>query len=533
MSFFEASCLIVFFASVSFGLVIYSHDRTSSLGRTWLLFSITTAIWSFSLYKVVTSDAKGIAFFWQSILDITGIFIPVFYFLFISTFLKLKNRFFAILVFVFAVLFSIFSISAFFKKGVVNSFGFYWVDPGDLYFLFPIFFVALVAYSVYILLSVYKTTTDQLLKNQIRYHVFAAIVGFGGGSLNFSPQLFGIFYPFGNYFLLLYLFFLSYSILQYQLFNVKVIATELFVGGVIVLFLFNFLISTASFSGAVINLFVFIAVTILGLLVVRSVTNDVKTKERIEGLIKDLAKANEHLRQMEQQKSEFVSIASHQLRTPLTAIKGYASMILEGSFGTLSNQAKDAVEKLFKSSQRLVGLVEDFLTVSRIERGKMQFDFAVVNLKDLIKDVIKDFEADARDRQIILTFQAYGTGPYEVRGDQSKLRQVMVNLLDNAFKFTNRGFVRILLTPIKDSKKLRIAISDTGVGMDFKTISRLFKRYDEELSSNRGEKTGMSPGGLGLYVSHQIVKAHGGKIWAESEGLGSGSTFFIELPAQA
>lgn len=530
MSFFEASSLIVFFASVGFGLIVYSHDRTSSLGKTWLFFSSIIATWSFALYRVVSSGSGIEAFRWQSILDITGIFIPVLYFIFVSTFLKLKNRTHIIFILMFATFFSLFSTSTFFKKGMSDNLGFYWVDPGNFYFLFPIFFIALVSYSVWILVSVYRETNDHVLKDQLRFHMLAAIIGFGGGSMNFSPQLFGVFYPLGNYFLLFYLFFLSYSILRHQLFNIKVIAAELSVGGVVLLFLFNYLISTTSFSGGIINFFVFIAVTLLGFLVVRSVTKDVKTRERIEVLVKDLAKANEHLRQMEQQKSEFVSIASHQLRTPLTAIKGYASMILEGSFGALNEQARDAVEKLFKSSQRLVGLVEDFLTVSRIERGKMQFDFAPVDLKELIGGVVKDLEIDARNKGPALTFQIENGSSYTVRGDALKLKQVFTNTIDNAIKFTNHGFIRVLLSRNEETKKIRIAVSDTGAGMDFNTILHLFKRFDEELTSSRGKSVGMSPGGLGLYVSQQIVKAHSGNIWAQSEGVGKGSTFFVELP---
>ena len=106
---------------------------------------------------------------------------------------------------------------------------------------------------------------------------------------------------------------------------------------------------------------------------------------------------------------------------------------------------------------------------------------------------------------------------------------MFTNVIDNAIKFTNHGFIRVLLSRNDETKKIRIAISDTGAGMDFNTILHLFKRFDEELTSNRGKNIGMSPGGLGLYVSHQIIKAHGGNIWAQSEGVGKGSTFFVEL----
>jgi len=160
----------------------------------------------------------------------------------------------------------------------------------------------------------------------------------------------------------------------------------------------------------------------------------------------------------------------------------------------------------------------------------MQFDFISVDLKELIGGVVRDLELDAKDKGPALTFQIENGSLYVVRGDALKLKQVFTNIVDNAIKFTNHGFIRVLLSRNDETKKMRIAVSDTGAGMDFNTILHLFKRFDEEMTSDRGRNVGMSPGGLGLYVSHQIIKAHGGTIWAQSEGLGKGSTFFVELP---
>jgi signal transduction histidine kinase len=226
---------------------------------------------------------------------------------------------------------------------------------------------------------------------------------------------------------------------------------------------------------------------------------------------------------MEKQKTEFVSIASHQLRTPLTAIKGYASMLLEGSFGKLSDGVRDAVDKIFKSSQVLVLIIEDFLMVSRIEQGRMRYDFTVVNLRDTVKEVVKDIEPKAKEKNLSIQVYVEDTGSFNIKADHAKIKQVIYNVVNNAILYTEKGFIKILLSKNKESDMLRVAVSDTGIGIDRNMMSKLFKKFSKGKESTLGS-------GIGLYVAKEIVKAHKGHIWAQSDGKTQGSTFFIELP---
>ena len=134
-------------------------------------------------------------------------------------------------------------------------------------------------------------------------------------------------------------------------------------------------------------------VGVFGVLLVKSVIKEVRAREEIEELATKLEFANLRLKQLDEAKSDFLSIASHQLRTPLTAIKGYASMILEGSYGKISETAKSAVDKIFQSSQRLVLIIGDFLDISHIEQGTMQYDFAPLDVKELAKGLADEFKA--------------------------------------------------------------------------------------------------------------------------------------------
>lgn len=528
---------LVFVSAVlftGFGLFAYTKNKTDLSNQLFGLLSLGFALWGFSWFgMLVIGENQLFALFFARLLNLGATLIPVFYLHWVLVVLDIHKRRKIILIisYIFTLFFALFSFSDFYITGVQKTFFFpFWPIAGFLHPIFLIFgYIGIVGYAIWELLKCFRNTSGEK-KYQIKYILLGSLLGFGGGMTNFPP-MYGIqiIPPIGIFLVAPSPLILGYAAIKYHLFNLKLIITELFAILISSIFFLNVLTSNTKFERATSITLLFFVIS-FSMLLVRSVLRDAETRERIEGLVKDLARANEHLRQMEQQKSEFVSIASHQLRTPLTAIKGYASMILEGSFGALNEQARDAVEKLFKSSQRLVGLVEDFLTVSRIERGKMQFDFTSVDLKELIGGVVKDLEFDAKDKGPVLTFQIENGSSYVVRGDALKLKQVFTNVIDNAIKFTNRGFIRVLLSRNNETKKMRIAVSDTGAGMDFNTILHLFKRFDEELTSDRGKNVGMSPGGLGLYVSHQIVKAHSGNIWAQSEGVGKGSTFFIELP---
>src|SRR3989344_644838 len=509
-------------------------------GVTNVLFSLVTlavSFWSINLAFFILNSDLDSALIFANFYYISAAAIPFLFFFFSVFFLSenYKLRFYHYLLItpaIFLALFLFIDKNFLITDVFIDTYGKNVDFTGYHYEYYILYFIFYVILAYHQLFRKFLTTKTNIEIAQLKFIFAGTLISFALG------MYFNLILPaVGNYefiwlgppFSLIMVLSIGYAIARHNLFNIGIIATEVLTFFIWFLILLRML-TTESLTDKVINGFLLLFAIIFGVLLIRTIIKEVQTRERIEGLVKDLAKANEHLREMEQQKSEFVSIASHHLRTPLTAIKGYASMILEGSFGALNEQARDAVEKLFKSSQRLVGLVEDFLTVSRIERGKMEFNFAVVDIQKIVTDTAENINLEARDKGIALTVQVEQNGAFNVRGDGPKLVQVLNNIIDNAIKFTTKGFVRILLTRDNDARKIRIAVSDTGAGMEFNTIIRLFKRYDEELSSDKSRSIGMSPGGLGLYVSHQIIKAHGGTIWAQSEGVGKGSPLFVELP---
>ncbi len=249
------------------------------------------------------------------------------------------------------------------------------------------------------------------------------------------------------------------------------------------------------------------------------------SKMRLEDTNLKLEDANEKLKGLDQLKTEFLSLASHQLRSPLTAINGYTSMRLAGDFGIVNEQQKEMIDRVFQSSQHLTKVVNDLLNVSKIEQGGMQYVMAPFDFEKAAKDLATDLSVTAEKKGLKMTFETDGKAPYTVNGDMEKVRQVILNLLDNSMKYTKEGSIKVKLAKDENNKKVIWSVTDTGMGIPPEIKVTLFQKF------SRGEGAKMNTGGsgLGLYLAKTIIEAHKGKVWAESEGEGKGSTFFIEM----
>ncbi len=242
-------------------------------------------------------------------------------------------------------------------------------------------------------------------------------------------------------------------------------------------------------------------------------------------LYKNLQDANEKLKSLDKLKTEFLSLASHQLRSPLTAIKGYTSMLMTGDFGAINDKQKEAIGRVFESSDHLAKVVEDLLNVSKIEMGGMQYVMSPFDFEKAARDLANDLSITAQKKGLKLTFETDGKAPYTVNGDMEKIRQVILNLLDNSIKYTKEGSITVKLSKDENVKNLLLAITDTGMGMTPEIKETLFQKF----ARGDGMKVNTSGSGLGLYLAKQIVEGHKGHVWVESDGPGKGATFFVDL----
>lgn len=322
----------------------------------------------------------------------------------------------------------------------------------------------------------------------------------------------------------IFAFLMAYSIVRYSAFRVQVTGAQ-----VIVVFLWALVGSLLVVEAEILTTVVFITLiftTVAGYLLIVSVRREIEQREEIEQLAKKLSKANKRLKILDKMKSEFVSIASHQLRSPLTSIRGYASMLLEGSYGKLPKKATEAIERIQESSRYMALSVEDYLNVSRIEAGNMKYELSDFNLKDVTEKIVDEIRPAALKKGLLLVFRSDCDGSGYVHADIGKVHQVIHNLIDNAMKYTPKGSITVVAHDNVRKKKMYVSVIDTGVGMSKETIDDVFDKFIRAKNANEVNVTGT---GLGLFVARKMVNEMGGKIVAESKGEEEGSKFTIEL----
>ena len=234
--------------------------------------------------------------------------------------------------------------------------------------------------------------------------------------------------------------------------------------------------------------------------------------------------ANQKLRELDQAKSEFMSIASHQLRTPLAGIVGYLSMLNDGDYGKMPDDQKGVITELYQASQRLVRLVNTFLNVTRIEAGRFTMNFAEVNLVDSVLGEVHELKPTADKKNVKLLFDPPKQA-IMATVDADKIRDVFLNLIDNAIKYTPEGSVSVFVEQQGD--QAHFYTKDTGVGIELSESEHLFEKFVRGSGIARVQPNGS---GLGLYIVKKITEAHNGKVWVESEGPGKGSSFHVLLP---
>jgi signal transduction histidine kinase len=355
--------------------------------------------------------------------------------------------------------------------------------------------------------------------------VFLFLASFSWGNLFGSLTLQWGLEQYGLFGMPIFIGFLAYLIVKYQAFDMKLAGAQALVAGLILLIgsQFFFIKTTINFFLTGITLVMAMG---FGWMLIRSVKKEIERRDQLQEMSDRLARANDELRKLDNAKSEFISIASHQLRTPLTAIKGFISLILEGSYGKISPEIQDILNKVYASNDRIVQLVENLLNISRIESGRIQYQFEKASIETILKELSDMFFVMTQGRNLTLTF----TLPKEklplIYMDAPKIREVISNLIDNALKYTEKGGIEVILE--QRGPMARITVADTGMGVEPAMIEHLFSKFIR--GSKEASRMNVAGTGLGLYVGRSFVEAHHGKIWIESEGLGKGSKFIVELP---
>jgi signal transduction histidine kinase len=244
-------------------------------------------------------------------------------------------------------------------------------------------------------------------------------------------------------------------------------------------------------------------------------------------LYQRIQEANARLEALDQLKDEFVSLASHELRTPMTAISSYIWMMLDGEVGTINEKQKVYLQNAYTSTKRLIALVNDMLNVSRIESGRMILKQDPMDLEQITQQTLTEIMPTAQIQGITLTIEKPANPLPKVLADENKIKEVIMNLVGNSLKFTPSGG-KITISFAEKDNLVETYVIDNGRGIKAEDVPKLFKKFGM-IEGNYLKTTPGQGTGLGLYIAKSIVELHGGTVSFHSEGENKGATFSFTL----
>ncbi|MFT5849492.1 MAG: signal transduction histidine kinase [Patiriisocius sp.] len=519
------------------GFFVFFNARHLLANRLLFLITICFSAWTVLNLTTWTNINSEVLLFSWSFLGFLQALISILSIYFIHAFLtgedlgiKTKATFFLLLAPVLFFAPSNLSLRGF-NISDCDAFGF----EGALYTAyFTLLGGVAMVWILTLLLKHFKTASSEMRKQIILMGIgiefflfsfftivyFAGILTEQGYFEDSSLELYGMFG------MAIFMVFMGFLIVRFKSFSVGLLAPQALVVVLIILVASQFTFASST-VGVVLTLVTLVFTAIAGLVIIRNVKKEISQREQIEGLAVKLKKANKRLKELDQMKSEFVSIASHQLRSPLTSIRGYASMILEGSYGKLSAKAEEVVGKIAESSTFMASSIEDYLNVSRIEAGNMKYELTDFNLKDEAEHVVDDKRQEAMKKGLLITFKSDLDRHGIVNADIGKTRQILHNLINNSLKYTPRGTITLFVHDDAKKKKIYVDIIDSGIGMKPEELEDIFGKFERAHNANQTNVTGT---GLGLFVARKMARHMNGEVTARSDGPGHGSTFRLEMP---
>lgn len=363
---------------------------------------------------------------------------------------------------------------------------------------------------------------------------------------------------------LIFIGFTGYAIVSKELFDTKVLLTEAAVF-IVMIALFLLLISSQNPQDWILRGIIFLLSVYGGYLIIKSVHVEINKNEQLKDLTQQLAQANAHLQDLDKMKTEFVSLASHELLTPVSAIEGYLSMILDEKIVPVADlKLKEYLDRVYGSAKRLARLIADMLNISRIEEGRLLVEKKETDLGELVKDVIAELKFKSEERQQKIVFDTPET--FQSFADPDKIKEIIINLVGNSIKYSAKpgtihiGIQAVPTQTVKDfwdkmeaeakkrpldeqeaisstvngfyrqfvgDEQYLIQVKDEGIGIPKEELPKLFKKFHRVGDFTTAESQGT---GLGLYISKALVELHHGRIWVDSKGHDKGSTFTFTLP---
>lgn len=535
------------------GFFVYSKSRNFFASKILLLLTLLFPAWSFiDIVLWTNNDSRVIMLFW-TLINMFEVLISLTTFYFLYVFIEKKDVPFSGKLFFFILLLPFLILNA--SEYNLSGFDLTLCEPfqGPLiyyfYFLEGVISLSIIIYLFKKIIATKAEDKSKLFYLALGAVFFSVLISWlnivGSITENWELTLYSFFgMP-------IFIGFLTYIIIKYRAFDIKLIGAQALVIAVIILIGSEFFFIRNQ-TNMILTGITLLLVAVFGWWLVRSVKEEASQKEQLQVVNAELADkkqklecANAELQKLDQAKSEFINIASHQLRTPITVIKGVISLMRSGDMDELSaEKRKQFYESAWFKCKKLEDIINDILNANSLSSRKFNaLDKGAVDidLKDFFEHVLGDFETEAYEREMKLVLKIKEGFKPEIRGQKEYLEEAFNNLINNAIKYTpspkktndvrgvsdKLGVVEVVVA--KDparAENMLVSIKDNGIGIPSEEIPKLFKKFSRAENARNMYTDGS---GLGLFIVKEIIEGHGGVVWVESE-LGRGSTFFVSLP---
>lgn len=529
MNFDTVITALVALLSIFLGILVLISDKKSTSNRLFFAFNISAAIWIFSSLAAKYSTIDTVEPF-VSIGFAAASLLVYFFLMFSITFPNNQNLFnkfwhwLAIPPMAFVVL-SFMNMVAVATPDSANGFI---VSNSTMYIPYAVFLFVYIVISIIKLITNYKRESG-ITKSQIFYILlgsslyafFALIFSLVIPILTEDPNI----YKWGIYSVIIFLIFAAYAIVERGFLKTRVILTDAIVTGVIFILLIQALLSDNLQRGLV-NFSILIVVSYGGFLIIKSVKKEIEQNKKLQSQANKLEKDKEELIKLDAAKDEFLMMATHELTTPITAIRGKLSMAIEENMAKLNEEQKEYFTPAYDAINRLNHISQELVSAALINQNKLVINPENGNLDQLISGIVeesrKSAEAKGNKIEYIFKFKAEN-----IAFDSKKIKEVITNLIVNAIHFTEKGKIEISVN--RTDSDIVISVSDNGKGIPLDSQKTLFDKFSQNGRFDPLNPTEQQGAGLGLFIDKEIIELHHGKIWFESTE-GKGSTFYFSLP---
>jgi len=528
MFFYAIAGLINAVTSTFLGFLVYFKNKKVNINRIFTLFCLSIAIWGYAYFAWQISTTKETALFWSRVLMMGAIFMPITYFHFITVFLNIyqKKKNLLVLGYILSFIFLILNLTPLFVKNVEPELFFpYWPKPGIAYHPFLLMFFIYFLYSFHLLYRALPRTT-KILQTQIKYLLVGSVFGFFGGATNYFLWYDIPIPPFGSILITLFTILTAFAVIKYHLFEIRVILTESLVG-IITLILLVQALTAQTLELKILGFGLLALFGIVGYFLIKSVLKEISLRAKLQKTTKDLKAAYKNIQKLSRMKSEFLKVVNHQLRTPVSIVKGMLSMMEEGS--VKGKKLKEFIKKAYISSERLSTILDDILTAQDLMAGERQLEVSPCNIREIVENQVKHFKLIAEQKKLKLILEKSRNIFPLTLANPPMIERIVSRVIDNAILYTDKGQIKVSLDlkKSKDKRFIQISVKDSGLGLTKKDKKKLFKLF------HRGEEAiSLHPNGsgLGLFIVKNLVELHEGTIKVKSEGRNKGTTFIIRLP---